>query len=141
MYIDQINKAKTVEGVNALKDEIIKAHKKSEEEKPEYVDIEDAKLLKVLNKNLDVNRPDDKPITKQEMEFLKEVSIFLDKKTNKPIFTEESKNTYSILGKAHDLSNTKDFKFSVTRGMKSLKGIEYATNLEKLKMRFQILVH
>lgn len=133
VYIDQINKAKTVEGVNALKDEIIKAHKKSEE-KPEYVDIEDAKLLKVLNKNLDVNRPDDKPITKQEMESLKEVSIFLDKKTNKPIFTEESKNTYSILGKAQDLSNTKDFKFSVTRGMKSLKGIEYATNLEKLKV-------
>ena len=134
VYIDQINKAKTVEGVNALKDEIIKAHKKSEEEKPEYVDIEDAKLLKVLNKNLDVNRPDDKPITKQEMESLKEVSIFLDKKTNKPIFTEESKNTYSILGKAQDLSKTPDFKFSVTRGMKSLKGIEYATNLEKLKV-------
>ena len=133
-YIDQINKAKTVEGVNALKDEIIKAHKKSEEEKPEYVDIEDAKLLKVLNKNLDFNRPDDKPITKQEMESLKEVSIFLDKKTNKPIFTKESKDTYSILGKAKNLSNTKDFKFMVTRGMKSLKGIEYATNLEKLKV-------
>lgn len=137
-YIEQINKAKTVEGVNALKDEIIKAHKKSEEEKPEekpeYVKIEDAKLLKVLNKNLDVNRPDDKPITKQEMESLKEVSIFLDKKTNKPIFTEESKDTYSILGKAQDLSKTPDFKFSVTRGMKSLKGIEYATNLEKLKV-------
>lgn len=133
VYIDQINKAKTVEGVNAMKEEIIKAHKNSEE-KPEYVDIEDAKLLKVLNKNLDVNRPDDKPITKQEMESLKEVSIFLDKKTNKPIFTEESKNTYSILGKAQDLSKTPDFKFSVTRGMKSLKGIEYATNLEKLKV-------
>lgn len=137
-YIEQINKAKTVEGVNALKDEIIKAHKKSEEEKPEekpeYVKIEDAKLFKVLNKNLDVNRPDDKPITKQEMESLKEVSIFLDKKTNKPIFTEESKDTYSILGKAQDLSKTPDFKFSVTRGMKSLKGIEYATNLEKLKV-------
>ena len=133
VYIDQINKAKTVEGVNALKDEIIKSHKNSEE-KPEYVDIEDAKLLKVLNKNLDVNRPDDKPITKQEIESLKEVSIFLDKKTNKPIFTEESKDTYSILGKAQDLSKTPDFKFSVTRGMKSLKGIEYATNLEKLKV-------
>lgn len=133
VYIDQINKAKTVEGVNALKDEIIKAHKNSEE-KPEYVDIEDAKLLKILNKNLDVKRPDDKPITKQEMESLKEVSIFLDKKTNKPIFTEESKDTYSILGKAKNLSNTKDFKFMVTRGMKSLKGIEYATNLEKLKV-------
>ena len=137
-YIEQINKAKTVEGVIALKEEIIKAHKKSEEEKPEenpeYVDIEDAKLLKVLNKNLDVNRKDDQRITKQEMESLKEVSIFLDKKTNKPIFTEESKDTYSILGKAQDLSDTKDFKFSVTRGMKSLKGIEYATNLEKLKV-------
>ena len=133
-YIDQINKDKTVEGVNALKDEIIKAHKKSEEEKPEYVDIEDAKLLKVLNKNLDVNRKDDQRITKQEMESLKEVSIFLDKKTNKPIFDEESKDTYSILGKAEDLSDTEDFKFSVTRGMKSLKGIEYATNLEKLKV-------
>ena len=134
IYIDQINKAKTIEGVNALKDEIIKAHKKSEEEKPEYVDIEDAKLLKVLNKNLDVNRADDKRITKQEMESLKEVSIFLDKKTNKPIFTEESKDTYSILGKAQDLSDTENFKFSVKRGMKSLKGIEYATNLEKLKV-------
>lgn len=134
VYIDQINKAQTVEGVNALKDEIIKAHKKSEEEKPEYVDIEDAKLLKVFNKNLDVNRKDDQRITKQEMESLKEVSIFLDKKTNKPIFTEESEDTYSILGKAQDLSKTKDFKFSVTRGMKSLKGIEYATNLEKLKV-------
>lgn len=134
VYIDQINKAKTVEGVNALKDEIIKAHKKSEEEKPEYVDIEDAKLLKVLNKNLDINRADDQRITKKEMESLKEVSIFLDEKTNKPIFTEESKDTFSILGKAQDLSNTKDFKFMVTRGMKSLKGIEYATNLEKLKV-------
>ena len=100
----------------------------------DYVKIEDAKLLKVLNKNLDVNRKDDQRITKQEMESLKEVSIFLDKKTNKPIFTEESKDTYSILGKAQDLSDTKDFKFSVTRGMKSLKGIEYATNLEKLKV-------
>ena len=108
--------------------------KDSEAEKPEYVDIEDAKLLKVLNKNLDVNRKDNQRITKQEMESLKEVSIFLDKKTNKPIFTEESKNTFSILGKAQDLSNTKDFKFMVTRGMKSLKGIEYATNLEKLKV-------
>ncbi|MDU5587117.1 MAG: albumin-binding GA domain-containing protein [Finegoldia magna] len=108
--------------------------KDSEAEKPEYVDIEDAKLLKVLNKNLDVNRKDDQRITKQEMESLKEVSIFLDKKTNKPIFTEESKNTFSILGKAQDLSKTKDFKFMVTRGMKSLKGIEYATNLEKLKV-------
>ena len=108
--------------------------KDSEAEKPEYVDIEDAKLLKVLNKNLDVNRKDDQRITKQEMESLKEVSIFLDKKTNKPIFTEESKDTFSILGKAQDLSNTKDFKFMVTRGMKSLKGIEYATNLEKLKV-------
>ena len=108
--------------------------KDSEAEKPEYVDIEDAKLLKVLNKNLDVNRKDDQRITRQEMESLKEVSIFLDKKTNKPIFTEESEDTYSILGKAQDLSNTKDFKFSVTRGMKSLKGIEYATNLEKLKV-------
>ena len=108
--------------------------KDSEAEEPEYVDIEDAKLLKVLNKNLDVNRKDDQRITKQEIESLKEVSIFLDKKTNKPIFTEESKDTYSILGKAQDLSDTKDFKFSVTRGMKSLKGIEYATNLEKLKV-------
>ncbi|OXZ37104.1 cell wall-binding repeat-containing protein [Finegoldia magna] len=133
-YIDQINEAKTVEGVNALKDEIIKAHKKGEEEKSEYVDIEDAKLLKVLNKNLDINRADDQRITKKEMESLKEVSIFLDEKTNKPIFTEESKDTFSILGKAQDLSNTKDFKFMVTRGMKSLKGIEYATNLEKLKV-------
>lgn len=31
IYFDQINKGKTVEGVNALKDEILKAHKGSEE--------------------------------------------------------------------------------------------------------------
>ncbi|MDU5970852.1 MAG: cell wall-binding repeat-containing protein, partial [Finegoldia magna] len=50
-YIEQINKAKTVEGVNALKDEIIKAHKKPEE-KPEekIVEFGDAKLKeKLLN--------------------------------------------------------------------------------------------
>ena len=62
VYIDQINKAKTIEGVNALKDEIIKAHKKSEEEKPDekpedkVVEFGDAKLKeKLLNffKNYD----------------------------------------------------------------------------------------
>ena len=47
-------------------------------------------------------------------------------------FSESAK--YSILGKPTSLKGTKDFKFAVTRGMKSIKGLEYAKNLKKLKL-------
>ena len=96
-----------------------------------YVEIEDAKLLKVINKNLDKNRADNQKVTVEEMESLTELSIFL-KEDGSADFSENAK--YSILGKPTSLKGTKDFKFAVTRGMKSIKGLEYAKNLKKLKL-------
>lgn len=96
-----------------------------------YVEIEDAKLLKVINKNLDKNRDDNQKVTVEEMESLTELSIFL-KEDGSADFSESAK--YSILGKPTSLKGTKDFKFAVTRGMKSIKGLEYAKNLKKLKL-------
>lgn len=96
-----------------------------------YVEIEDAKLLKVINKNLDKNRADNQKVTIEEMESLTELSIFL-KEDGRADFSENAK--YSILGKPTSLKGTKDFKFAVTRGMKSIKGLEYAKNLKKLKL-------
>ena len=96
-----------------------------------YVNIEDGKLLKVINKNLDKNRPDDQKVTVKEMESLTELSIFL-KDDGSADFSENAK--YSILGVPTSLAGTKDFKFAVTRGMKSIKGLEYAKNLKKLKL-------
>ena len=65
------------------------------------------------------------------MESLTELSIFL-KEDGSADFSESAK--YSILGKPTSLKGTKDFKFAVTRGMKSIKGLEYAKNLKKLKL-------
>lgn len=96
-----------------------------------YVEIEDAKLLKVINKNLGKNRADNQKVTVEEMESLTELSIFL-KEDGSADFSESAK--YSILGKPASLKGTKDFKFAVTRGMKSIKGLEYAKNLKKLKL-------
>lgn len=96
-----------------------------------YIEIEDPLFKKVLNKNISRDREDNAPITKEEMANLKEISIFLDKDGN-PTFGESF--TYSILGEPKSLSGTKDFKFAVTRGMKSIKGIEHCVNLEKLKV-------
>lgn len=95
------------------------------------VEIEDAKLLKVINKNLGKNRADNQKVTVEEMESLTELSIFL-KEDGSADFSESAK--YSILGKPTSLKGTKDFKFAVTRGMKSIKGLEYAKNLKKLKL-------
>ena len=86
-----------------------------------YVEIEDAKLLKVINKNLGKNRADNQKVTVEEMESLTELSIFL-KEDGSADFSESAK--YSILGKPTSLKGTKDFKFAVTRGMKSIKGLE-----------------
>lgn len=96
-----------------------------------HVEIEDPLFKKVLNKNISLEREDDASITMEEMESLKEISIFLDK-DGKPTFAENF--DYSILGTPRNLSGTKDFKFAVSRGIKSIKGIEYAKNLEKLKV-------
>ena len=96
-----------------------------------YVEIEDAKLLKVINKNLGKNRADNQKVTVEEMESLTELSIFL-KEDGSADFSESAK--YSILGKPTSLKGTKDFKFAVTRGMKNIKGLEYAKNLKKLKL-------
>lgn len=101
------------------------------DEQDKVVEIEDAKLLKVINKNLDKNRADNQKVTVEEMESLTELSIFL-KEDGSADFSESAK--YSILGKPTSLKGTKDFKFAVTRGMKSIKGLEYAKNLKKLKL-------
>ncbi len=73
----------------------------------------------------------DRKVTVKEMESLTELSLFL-KEDGSADFSENAK--YSILGVPQSLQGTKDFKFAVTRGMKSIKGLEYAKNLEKLKL-------
>ena len=109
-----------------------------------YAPIEDKLLLKVINKNIDKNRADDRRVTKEEMADLKELSIFLGD-DGKPKFSQteflnggnisdEDEPTDSILGKPRSLKGTSDFKFAVSRGIKSIKGLEYAVNLEKLKL-------
>ena len=105
--------------------------KVEDDEQDKVVEIEDAKLLKVINKNLGKNRADNQKVTVEEMESLTELSIFL-KEDGSADFSENAK--YSILGKPTSLKGTKDFKFAVTRGMKSIKGLEYAKNLKKLKL-------
>lgn len=105
--------------------------KVEDDEQDKVVEIEDAKLLKVINKNLGKNRADNQKVTIEEMESLTELSIFL-KEDGSADFSESAK--YSILGKPTSLKGTKDFKFAVTRGMKSIKGLEYAKNLKKLKL-------
>ena len=99
--------------------------------KEEYVDIEDSKLLKVINKNISKDRADGQKVTKKEMENLKELSIFL-KEDGSADFSENANE--SILGTPQNLKDTADFKFMVSRGIKSIKGLEYAKNLEKLKI-------
>ena len=106
-------------------------YKVENDEQDKVVEIEDAKLLKVINKNLGKNRADNQKVTVEEMESLTELSIFL-KEDGSADFSESAK--YSILGKPTSLKGTKDFKFAVTRGMKSIKGLEYAKNLKKLKL-------
>lgn len=100
-----------------------------------YIDIEDTGFLKVINKNLSKDRADDQRITKEEMESLTELSIFLN---------EDGTAHFSEIGKAtgtekgildiKDLKGTPDFKFAVSRGIKSIKGLEYAKNLKRLKL-------
>ncbi|MEL3906954.1 MAG: leucine-rich repeat domain-containing protein [Treponema sp.] len=93
--------------------------------------IEDTLLRKVINKNLGKDRKDDQKITIKELESLTELSLFL-KADGKADFSEDA--AVSILGTPKSLKGTPDFKFATTYGIKSIKGLEYAKNLQKLKL-------
>lgn len=111
----------------------------SDEDK--YAPIEDKLLLKIINKNIDKDRADDQRVTKEEMASLKVISIFLGE-DGKPKVSQgeflggedDDKPSESILGKPRSLKDTPDFKFMVSRGIKSIKGLEYAVNLEQIKL-------
>lgn len=111
----------------------------SDEDK--YAPIEDKLLLKVINKNIDKDRDDDQRVTKEEMASLKVISIFLGE-DGKPKVSQgeflggedDDRPSESILGKPRSLKDTPDFKFMVSRGIKSIKGLEYAVNLEQIKL-------
>jgi len=111
----------------------------SDEDK--YAPIEDKLLLKVINKNIDKDRADDQRVTKEEMANLKVISIFLGE-DGKPKVSQgeflggedDDRPSESILGKPRSLKDTPDFKFMVSRGIKSIKGLEYAVNLEQIKL-------
>lgn len=104
---------------------------KEKDKQVDIVPIEDELLKKVINKNIDINRNGDEDISIDEIEKLTELSLFL-KEDGSADFSDNAK--ISILGKPKSLRGTKDFKFAVTRGIKSIKGLEYAKNLEKLKL-------
>lgn len=144
---------------NVLRDKLVDAKKKSEEKtkntelksftfitstpnpaptpKPsldpedKYVNIPDPLFLKVINKNLSPSRPDDQKVTKEEMESLTTISHWVDDK-GKPGIKDDAKK--SILGTPRSLEGTPDYKFSVSYGIKSIEGIQYAKNLKQLKL-------
>ena len=93
--------------------------------------IVDPLLKKVINKNLGSNRSDNQKITIAELETLTEISSFL-KADGSADFSENAAT--SILGTPKSLKGTPDFKFATTYGIKSIKGLEYAKNLQKLKL-------
>lgn len=140
---------------NVLRDKLVDAKKTSEEKtkntelksftfitptpntvptpNPEdkYVNIPDPLFLKVINKNLSPSRPDDQKVTKEEMESLTTISHWVDDK-GKPGIKDDAKK--SILGTPRSLEGTPDYKFSVSYGIKSIEGIQYAKNLKQLKL-------
>ena len=96
-----------------------------------YVNIPDPLFLKVINKNLDPNRPDDQKVTKEEMESLTMISHYLDDE-GKPGIKDGAKK--SILGTPRSLEGTPEYKFMTSYGIKSIEGIQYAKNLTHLKL-------
>lgn len=96
-----------------------------------YVNIPDPLFLKVINKNLDPNRPDDQKVTKEEMESLTMISHYLDDE-GKPGIMDGAKK--SILGTPRSLEGTPEYKFMTSYGIKSIEGIQYAKNLTHLKL-------
>ena len=131
-YIEQINKAKTVEGVNALKDEIIKAHKKSEEDKPEekpedkIVEFGDAKLKeKLLNFFKNYNGKDIVEEGMNEYNFK-----LLDK--NYRIDPNATELTVKDMEQLQSFGHRSiDENYNVLE-FNSIKGMEAAKNLETL---------
>lgn len=131
-YIDQINKAKTVEGVNALKDEIIKAHKKSEEDKPEekpedkIVEFGDAKLKeKLLNFFKNYNGKDVVEEGMNEYNFkLLDKNYRIDPNATE-LTVKDMEQLQSFGHRSYD-ENENVLEFN------SIKGIEAAKNLETL---------
>ena len=127
VYIDQINKAKTVEGVNALKDEIIKAHKKPEE-KPEekIVEFGDAKLKeKLLNFFKNYNGKDIVDENMNEYNFkLIDKNYRIDPSATE-LTVKDMEQLQSFGHRSYD-ENYNVVEFN------SIKGIEAAKNLETL---------
>lgn len=127
VYIDQINKAKTVEGVNALKDEIIKAHKKPEE-KPEekIVEFGDAKLKeKLLNFFKNYNGKDIVDEDMNEYNFkLIDKNYRIDPNATE-LTVKDMEQLQSFGHRSYD-ENYNVVEFN------SIKGIEAAKNLETL---------
>ncbi|WP_051484015.1 cell wall-binding repeat-containing protein [Finegoldia magna] len=126
-YIEQINKAKTVEGVNALKDEIIKAHKKPEE-KPEekIVEFGDAKLKeKLLNFFKNYNGKDIVDEDMNEYNFkLIDKNYRIDPSATE-LTVKDMEQLQSFGHRSYD-ENYNVVEFN------SIKGIEAAKNLETL---------
>ena len=126
-YIEQINKAKTVEGVNALKDEIIKAHKKPEE-KPEekIVEFGDAKLKeKLLNFFKNYNGKDIVDEDMKEYDFkLYDKNYRID--PNATELTVKDMEQLQSFGHRSIDENYNVLEFN------SIKGMEAAKNLETL---------
>ncbi|MDU5224515.1 MAG: cell wall-binding repeat-containing protein, partial [Finegoldia magna] len=132
VYIDQINKAKTVEGVNALKEEIIKSHKKSEEEKPEekpedkVVEFGDAKLKeKLLNffKNYDGKDVVEEDINEYNFKLLDKNYRIDPNATDLTVKDMEQLQSFG--------HRSFDENFDVLE-FNSIKGLEAAKNLETL---------
>ena len=127
VYIDQINKAKTVEGVNALKDEIIKSHKKPEE-KPEekIVEFGDAKLKeKLLNFFKNYNGKDIVDEDMNEYNFkLIDKNYRIDPSATE-LTVKDMEQLQSFGHRSYD-ENYNVVEFN------SIKGIEAAKNLETL---------
>lgn len=110
-------------------EELVFVYEKLEQD--EYINIPDPKFLKVINKNLDPNRPDDQKVTKKVMESLTLISHWLDN-DGKPGIQDDANK--SILGTPKSLEGTDEFKFMISYGIKSIEGIQYAKNLKKLKL-------
>lgn len=93
-----------------------------------YINIPDKLFLKLVNKNIDPNRADDAKVTEKDMLKLKQLSVYdstgmdikniLQGSKRKPILEMEKLDT----------------KWMVSRGLKSIEGIQYAKNLEAIEI-------
>ncbi|MBC2577916.1 hypothetical protein HLB30_05215 [Peptostreptococcus russellii] len=122
------NKLKINEISDENKNTSSKSNNVSKSSKEEYIDIPDKLFLKVLNKNIDPKRSDNQKISKNDMLKLKQLSVY-------------GPNTVDITNikpnqKREEIIPMKkiDSKWMVSRGMKSIEGIQYAKNLEAIEI-------